>query len=80
MLASLLLGRAPAVASAALQPGDGACTLPHWPPDAEVQKWPHDGEREKCFCAYSQLASGRDASSLSRRRARRGPTSCRRTA
>ena len=64
MLASLLLGRASAVASAALQPGDGSCTLPHWPPDAEVQKWPHDGEREKCFCAYSQLASGGDISSL----------------
>ena len=64
MLASLLLGLAPGVDAAALQPGDGACTPPHWPPPAVVKAWPHDGERERCFCAYSQLASGGDISSL----------------
>ena len=60
-----LLSRVSNVESAALQPASSvSCTLPNWPPDTVVATWPHGGEREKCFCAYSELASGGDVAAL----------------
>ena len=44
--------------------GRPLCHISNWPSSRVVESWPFDGERERCFCAYSELEGRSDGARM----------------